>query len=37
MNKEKDETRKVEGNKGETKLRTIRLSRNVNDYDTGEE
>jgi hypothetical protein len=37
MNKKHDETHNVEGNKGETKkLRTMRLSRNVNDYDTGE-
>ncbi|MGA9151116.1 MAG: hypothetical protein WBZ36_11105 [Candidatus Nitrosopolaris sp.] len=37
MNKENDETRYIESNKVETKkLRTLTLSRNVNDYDTGE-
>jgi hypothetical protein len=37
MNKEDNETQNIEGNKGETKkLRTMRLSKNVNDYDTGE-
>lgn len=37
MNKENDTTQNIEGNKGETKkLRTIKLSRDVNDYDTGE-
>lgn len=36
MNKE-NETQNIEGNKGETmKLRTMILSKNVNDYDTGE-
>jgi hypothetical protein len=37
MNKENNETQNIEGNKGEMKkLITMRLSRNVNDYDTGE-
>ncbi len=37
MNKENSETQNIEGNKGEMKkLKIMRLSRNVNDYDTGE-
>jgi hypothetical protein len=37
MNKENDETQNIEGNKGEAKkLRTMILSKNLNDYDTGE-
>ena len=37
MNKENDETHNIESNRGETKkLRTIKLSGDVNDYDTGE-
>ena len=37
MNKENDETQNIKGNKGQTKkLRTMILSKNVNDYDTGE-
>ena len=37
MNKVNDTTQNIEGNKGKTKkLRTIKLSRDVNDYDTGE-
>jgi hypothetical protein len=38
MNKEeRNERQNIEDNKGETKkLRTIILSKNVNDYDTGE-
>jgi hypothetical protein len=37
MNKENDETQNIESNKGETKkLRTMILSKNVNDYGTGE-
>ena len=36
MNKENDETQNIKG-KGQTKkLRTMILSKNVNDYDTGE-
>ena len=36
MNKENDTTQNI-GNKGETKnLRIIKLSGDVNDYDTGE-
>jgi len=37
MNRVNDTTHNIEGNKGETKkLRTIKLSMDVNDYDTGE-
>jgi len=37
MNRVNDTTQNIEGNKGETKkLRTIMLSTDVNDYDTGE-
>jgi hypothetical protein len=37
MNRVNDTTQNLEGNKGETKkLRTIMLSTDVNDYDTGE-
>jgi len=35
MNKENEEVQNIEGNKVETKkLRTIKLSKDVNDYDT---
>jgi len=36
MNKENDKTQNIEGIKGGTKLRTIKLSKDVDDYDTGE-
>ncbi len=37
MNQENNEAQNMEGNKGQTKkLRTMILSKNVNDYDTGE-
>ena len=37
MNKEKNETQNIKDNKVETKkLRTVILSKNVNDYDKGE-